>query len=257
MGIIAGVSAARYQPSRRASERDVVLVCAITAGDVAITYTLVRDHPHDLGVAPYGSIKPTRTTQVSTLTARASLRLLAHMGLIFGIYGATYMLYVTFIVTSMIDSYGMSQREAGGLWTWFGLLSIFAGVSFGWISDRIGRRMGMALAFVVLATAYLLIGFGSGMVGLYLSIILFGMTAWSVPVIMAASLGGFFGPAAAANTLAVLMLFFSVGQGVGPVIAGFLAERSGSFTVSYFGAGVAALLALGLIFLLQPPETDE
>lgn len=229
----------------------------ITAAVAFLTYALIRNQPHELGLTPYGRVKVGSTAQTPALTPRARLRLLAHMGVIFGIYGATYMLYVTFIVTSMIDSYGMSQQDAGGLWAWFGLLSIFSGVLFGWISDQIGRRMGMALAFTVLAAAYLLVGFGGGMPSLYLSIILFGIAAWSVPVIMAASSGDFFGPAAAANALAVLMLLFSVGQGVGPVIAGFLAERSGSFTASYFGAGLAALLALGLTFLLRAPEAVD
>jgi MFS family permease len=229
----------------------------ITAAVAVLTYSMIRNQPHEMGLLPYGRMKAVGAASPATLSAPARLRLLAHMGVIFGIYGATYMLYVTFIVTSMIDSYGMTQQDAGGLWAWFGLLSIFSGILFGWISDQIGRRMGMALAFTVLVAAYLLVGFGGGMASLYVSVILFGIAAWSVPVIMAASSGDFFGPAGAANALAVLMLLFSVGQGIGPVIAGFLAERSGSFAASYFGAGVAALVALGLTLLLRAPDAVE
>lgn len=229
----------------------------ITAMVAVLAYSLIRNHPSEFDVEPFGRKSGTTAVQAPALTGRARLQLLAHMGLIFGVYGATYMLYVTFIVTSMVDSYGMSQQAAGGLWAWFGLLSIFSGVLFGWISDQIGRRRGMALAFAVLATSYLLVGVGGSMAGLYLSIILFGIAAWSIPVIMSASAGDFFGPTSAANALAVLMLLFSVGQGVGPVIAGFLAESSGSFAASYLGAGLAALLAVGLTLLLRPPAAID
>lgn len=179
------------------------------------------------------------------------------MGLIFGIYGATYMLYVTFIVTSMVDTYGMRPADAGGLWSWFGFLSIFSGVMFGWISDRIGRRAGMGVAFVILASAYLLIGFGTWMPGLYASVVLFGLAAWSVPVIMAATAGDIFGPAGAANALAALTLAFSAGQAGGPVLAGFIAESTGDFSASYAGAGAAALLAATLSFMLKTPAASE
>lgn len=230
---------------------------AITAGIAIVAYALVRNHPDNLGVKAFGRAPTAAAMKAPILAGRVRLKLLAQMGLIFGIYGATYMLYVTFIVTSMVDTYGMSQQHAGLLWSWFGLLSIFSGILFGWISDRIGRRWGMASAFAVLATAYLLVGFTDAMAGLYVSVILFGIAAWSVPVIMAASSGDFFGPAAAANALAVLMLVFSVGQGLGPVVAGLSAERSGSFTTSYAFAGFVALLALALTLVLRPPEPRE
>ncbi|MEP4195517.1 MAG: MFS transporter [Aliishimia sp.] len=230
---------------------------AITAAVSLLAYAFIRNHPRDLGFDAFGKTPGTLTEHVPTFTPRARVKLLAHLGIVFGIYGATYMLYVTFIVTSMVDSYGMSQQDAGWLWAIFGLLSIFSGVVFGSISDKIGRRMGMAVAFSVLATSYLLVGFSSSIMALYLSIFLFGIAAWSIPVIMAASCGDFFGPAAAASALAILMMVFSVGQGTGPVIAGFVAERSGTFSASYASAGIAALIAVALAFLLRPPQTTD
>ena len=74
---------------------------------------------------------------------------------------------------------------------------------------------------------------------------------------MATYSGDFFGPASPANAVAVLTLVFSIGQGVGPVIAGFLAERSGGFRASYGGAGSAAFLALGPTLMLSAPQTIE
>jgi len=97
-----------------------------------------------------------------------------------------------------------------------------------------------------------LVGFTHWQFGLYLSVILFGLSAWSVAVIMGASAGDYFGPAGAANALAALTFAFSTGQAAGPVIAGYLAQVSGDFSISYAGAAFAALIAIGLALLLRP-----
>jgi MFS family permease len=84
----------------------------------------------------------------------------------------------------------------------------------------------------------------------YLSIGLFALCAWSVPSIMAASVGDYLGPVKAASGFATVTLFFSVGQISGPAFAGMMAEKSGSFSNSYLLAGLltatAALLSLTL-----------
>lgn len=233
-----------------------LLFAAISAGVAVLAFALLRDRPENIGADPFGRAMEDHTAIRVEMSRRTKLRMLIHMGLIFALYGATYMAYVTFIVTSMVDTYGMSPEDAGRLWAGFGFLSLFSGILFGSISDRLGRRAGMALAFGVLATAYLLVGFGAWMPGLYLSILLFGLAAWSIPVIMSASAGDYFGPAGAANALAALVFVFSAGQAAGPLLAGYLADLTGDFTLGYAAAGLIALLTILLIRALRPPQVS-
>ena len=219
-----------------------------------LTFTLIRNHPDDIMHTPFGRV-PTLPVKNKKKLERSNIKLLVHLGVIFAIYGATYMVYVTFIVTSMVGSYQLSEATAGGIWAWIGLLSVFSGMLFGWISDHIGRRLGLALAFFFLAIAYLLVGLTDWTLGLYLSIILFGLVVWSVPVIMAARAGDYFGPAAAASALAALTFAFSGGQALGPVAAGYLAELTGDFSISYMVSGIAAFVAIGLALLLRPQKS--
>ena len=219
-----------------------------------LTFTLIRNHPDDIMHTPFGRV-PTLPVKNKKKLERSNIKLLVHLGVIFAIYGATYMVYVTFIVTSMVGSYQLSEATAGGIWAWIGLLSVFSGMLFGWISDHIGRRLGLALAFFFLAIAYLLVGVTDWTLGLYLSIILFGLVVWSVPVIMAACAGDYFGPAAAASALAALTFAFSGGQALGPVAAGYLAELTGDFSISYMVSGIAAFVAIGLALLLRPQKS--
>jgi len=216
-----------------------------------LVFVVIRNHPKDVGQMPFGHA-PQPPLKNQQKPQSSQLKLLLHLGFIFAIYGVTYMIYVTFIVTSMIESYQLSEASAGELWALFGLLSIFSGIVFGWVSDKVGRRLGLALAFATLAIAFGLVGFTNWQFGLYLSVILFGLSAWSVAVIMGASAGDYFGPAGAANALAALTFAFSTGQAAGPVIAGYLAQVSGDFSISYAGAAFAALIAIGLALLLRP-----
>ena len=63
-----------------------------------------------------------------------------------------------------------------------GALSLLSGPIFGTLSDRIGRRAGLALVFGLQALAYAL--FASGLLGwpLALAVGCYGATVWSIPV---------------------------------------------------------------------------
>ncbi len=237
----------------------------ITVFVAVIAFAFLRDHPDQLGLSPYGQgTLQAKTKQAKTKTragvtpptGRARFRLIAHMGVIYSIYGATYMLYVTFIVTSMHDSYGMSYEQAGALWSWFGVLCIPSGLAFGALSDRLGRRVGLMLGFATLGIAFACVGFSTWLITLYISVVLFGAAAWSIPVVMSAAAGDYFGPAGTAKALATLTLIFSAGQASGPALAGALAEYSGDFSSSYMLAAVLAGLAIAFAAMLRDPVCE-
>jgi MFS family permease len=65
---------------------------------------------------------------------------------------------------------------------------------------------------------------------LYLSIGFFGLVAWSIPSIMAATIGDYVGPKKSAAAIGFVTFIFGFGQISGPAVAGVLAERTGSFS---------------------------
>ena len=153
----------------------------------------------------------------------------------------------------MVDDLSVTPAMAGLLWAGVGGLSIFSGGLFGNISDRMGHRAGMLSALFVQAVAYGLVAADTGMMGLYISIVLFGLSAWSLPSIVAAASGDYLGPEKAASGFAILTLMFAVGQVLGPAGAGILAGWTGDFAVSYGVAAGLNLLAVLLCLILRPP----
>jgi MFS family permease len=160
---------------------------------------------------------------------------------------------MVFFAAYLIKEMGFTQEAAGALWALVGGLSVFCGVIWGAISDRLGRSKGAALAYLVLGISYIIYALFKVNFGLYVSAVLFGLTAWSIPTIMAAAAGDFVGPRLAPAGLGFITLFFGVGQALGPALGGYLADVSQSFTIPFLTAGGISLVGMVLSFYLRKP----
>lgn len=227
----------------------------IVVGIALVAGAALRNTPALFGLSPCGeSAASAAAAAAATHDPGDRRRALLHLGAIYFLFGFTYVIYATFIVTTLVKERGFSEEAAGQFWFWVGFLSLFSGPVFGALSDRAGRRIGMAAVFALHAGAYLLAGLQLPGPAIYLSIALFGFAAWSIPGIMAAAVGDYMGPAHAVAAFGTITFVFGMGQIAGPALAGVLAEASGSFASSYLMAAALAGLALALSLALRPPR---
>jgi sugar phosphate permease len=233
-----------------------------------IVYQFVRSNPQEKGLQQVGSEKSEAAQRDSSATEKVSapkwtgtvksvikMGSVWYLGVVYFFYGLSYIIYMVFFAAYLVKEMGLSQEWAGGLWALVGGLSIFCGVIWGKISDWLGRSRGAALAYLVLGLSYILYALIKVPFGFYLSAILFGLTAWSIPTIMAAAAGDFVGPRLAPAGLGFITLFFGIGQALGPALGGYLADVSGSFTLPFLIAGVISLIGMVLSFYLKKPTT--
>jgi MFS family permease len=219
---------------------------------------LVRNNPAEMGLEPLGMALRPSLDHMVPCKHKGDGALLARIGLLYLAFGATFMVYGTFIVTTMVREYGFSEARAGMYWSWAGFFSIFSGVVFGILSDRIGRKRGLALAFAVQSAAYLLAGLNPGSMGLILSIVLYGSAVFAIPAIMAAAVGDYLGMSRAAAAFSTITIFFAAGQTVGPALAGVIGKTSGSFAGAYLLASLITTAAMMFaLFLPQPEHTSS
>ncbi len=218
---------------------------------------LLRNSPEEMGLKPVGSAD----TELPRLHDAAHVKsniyrrgVLYYLGTIYFLFGYTYVIYATFIVTSLVRERGFSESVAGTFWTWVGFLSLFSGPVFGTLSDRLGRKTGMAAVFSLQTLSYVLVASGLPGTFLYLSVFCYGIVAWSIPSIMAAAVGDYVGSRNAAAAFGLITFIFGLGQITGPAIAGILAERTGSFTGSFSMAAVFAGVAILLALFLPKPR---
>jgi sugar phosphate permease len=224
----------------------------------AIVFLFVRSRPEEKGLLQVGEAEGDARAEGGA--ARASTLdwglvykkgSVWYLGVTYFFYGLSYIIYMVFFAAYLVNEMGLSQEWAGGLWAAVGGLSIFCGVLWGGISDRLGRARGAALAYLVLATAYIVYALIRVPVGFYLSAFLFGLTAWSIPTIMAATAGDLVGPRLAPAGLGFVTIFFGIGQALGPAIGGYLADATGSFTLPFLTAGGISLTGAAFSLFLK------
>jgi MFS family permease len=223
-----------------------------------ITYGFLRNRPEDLGLKQLGSDASEDTWEGQKAKGLEwgkiyKIGSVWHLGVVYLMYGFSYIIYINFFATFLVKEMGWTHSEAGRLFTFLGVLSIFCGLLWGGISDVIGRKGGAALAYVVLAISYGCFALFHSPGAFYVSAFFFGLTAWAIPTIMAAAAGDYVGPKLAPAGLGFITLFFGIGQAFGPYVGGLCADMTDSFTLSFaLAAGVSLIGVVGSITLRKP-----
>jgi sugar phosphate permease len=209
-------------------------------------YALLRNSPKEKGLSMYGGDEEvkggSKVTLFSAFKDVVSEREIWKLGSVYFMYGFSYIIYLTFFVAYLTKEVGLSPKAAGDIFFVLGIFSIFCGVVWGSISDVVGRRYGSMFAYLTLAVSYLIFVFWRDTTGFYVSAVIFGITAFSIPVIMAAAAGDAVGGRLAPAGLGFITLFFGIGQVLGPALAGWLKDTTGTFCNAFILAAVVSLV---------------
>jgi len=226
------------------------VLAAIVAVAALLCYLLLRNKPRK--DQPTSVLQPAENAETKAVpdVQYCRAQVFYHCGAIYFLFGFTYVIYVTFFVTSLVQDHGFMDAAAGALWSWSGLLSLASGPLFGYFSDRWGRKKTLIAVFVIQSCAYLLMAIQLPTPAVYISAFCYGIVAWSVPSIMAAMVGDLAGPERTAAVFGFVTFLFGIGQIAGPAFAGFLAEQSGAFNSAFLLAAVFTAVAVVLSVLL-------
>ena len=230
------------------------IFAGITLGLAVLAFTILRNCPSELGLLPIGATgeSTTITAKVKELNWGRVYRsgVVWHLGLIYVAYGFSYIIYMTFFTKYLIAEGGFTQESAGRLFMLMGWLSLLCGLIWGSVSDRLGRKTALVIVYIIHSVAFGLFALWPSPAGFIISALLFGLSAWSIPAIMAATCGDLLGPRLAPAGLGFVTLFFGIGQAAGPSVAGFIADAGHSLSPALLlAAGVALLGAVGSMFL--------
>ncbi|OHB32981.1 MAG: MFS transporter [Desulfuromonadaceae bacterium GWC2_58_13] len=231
-----------------------LILGAISLLIALVVALLLRDDPADLGLEPVGHVRQLAETDLVPHEAPGAGRILLQLGALYAVFGATYMVYGTFIVTTLVEQFGFPEGTAGMFWSWVGFFGSFSGILFGSLSDRIGRKGGLMAVFALQTLAYLLAGSGLGTLVVQASVVLYGLGMFAIPTIMAAAVGDYLGLSRAASAFSLITFGFAIGQTIGPASAGLLAETTGSFAASYLASAALTGVAVLLAALLPKPR---
>jgi MFS family permease len=158
----------------------------------------------------------------------------------YGGYGLAIAIYMTFLVAAYQEDAGFGSGHASAVFALVGVCIIAGGILLGRWSDAVGRRAAMTWAYVGMTGAILLVPVGAEPWAV-LSAIVFGLALSGAPAVLAAHLADWLDPHRFAAAFGAVTLVFGLAQLVGPQLAGWMADRTGSFSAAFLVAAVAAL----------------
>jgi MFS family permease len=232
----------------------------LTFGIALWNFLFLRNHPEEKGLKAFGAeSKPSPSLSLSIVSPSMSSLyrspILWHLAAVFFTFGFSYIIYMQYYSAYLIHEVHFSTSKAGQYLSLVGVLSIFCGVLWGSVSDRIGRKKGLALVLWTQGLSYLVFGLLKSDAGYLISTILFGLTAWSVPSIIAAAVGDAVGPRAAPAGFGFTVFIFGIGQAIAPPIGGKIADLTGSFTSAFLLAAAFSFAGMvGSFFLPKSPK---
>lgn len=232
---------------------------AFTLITVALSYFFLKDKPEEMDLRPLGKESSSQKNREKPIAGGIDMTpfksfTLYHLGLVYLVFGFTYIIYATFFTDYLVKEIGIPMDTAGWLWSIVGLMGIGSGFIWGIISDKIGRGRGLALVYLSLASSFLLFMGFRNLTGFLLSALLFGIAAWATPAIVNAAACDYFGPRNAALTMAFLAaVFLGTGQVIGPWVAGYFADLTGSFSSIFAVSGIILIIgSIGALLLKKP-----
>ncbi len=160
--------------------------------------------------------------------------------------GFGYIIYATFVVV-LVKDITRSAEAARWMWVMAGVSAAVAVPLWRLLAVRMGHRNALMTAFAVQAAGVFIPAVTAGLPAVFLSGAVFGGTFMGVSA-LSIQYGVHLNPATSNKTVAIMTVIYSVGQVMGPVIAGYSAEIAGSFRPSFI---LSALCLCAACFILS------
>ena len=244
----------------RTAARSSALVFVVAAVPITV---LIRRPPQAYGQRPEGAAGSARMVRVplpdddrDAFTVADAIRTRSFWTLSLAQAGAMLVVNAVSVhlVAHVVDGTGTSLTRAAALVTVVTLASGIGHLLGGPLGDRFAKRTVVAAAMVahagalaglVVATTFPLIVICAAVHG----------AAWGVRSPVATSMmADYFGTRRFASIMGASMAVFLVGQLVGPVAAGWIADATGSYRGAFTGLAIAALVSAVGFWMARPPH---
>lgn len=177
-------------------------------------------------------------------------------------YGLWLLLFLNvtagiFIISNAVPM--ISQFSGAGAATaalWYGFIAIFNGLGrffWGAISDRIGRAMAYTAMYIVQIVIFLIVGHLNGLAGVLVCFAIILLCYGGGFGVMPSFNADMFGTRSMGQIYGAILTAWGVGGVVGPFVAGFVQDRTGSYTGGLVWiAGMLVIAAIIPFFVKKP-----
>ena len=134
-------------------------------------------------------------------------------------------------------------------------------LAMGSAGDRIGNKSAMIICFLILVATLLWLQSTKEMWTFYLFAVIYGFAHGGFFALTSPTVAGLFGLSSHGVILGIVFFSGSIGGAIGPVLAGYLFDITGSYQLGFLIPAVFSVIGLILVLLLKPTrrkgETNE
>jgi MFS family permease len=222
---------------------------------------VIRDTPEACGLHPDGRKKDTpvagssgkKDEEAADFRFRDALRHRAFLSL--AVSEFLRMMAVAALVTHIMPYLNLLHipRTTAGLITGaIAVLSIFGRFGLGWMADLFDKRIIMVAAFSLLSLGFFFFCYVEIPWVMIVFLIVFPVGFGGTVVLRGAILREYFGRQAFGRLLGIVMGAAAAGGMIGPTLAGFIFDTTGSYHYTWVSLGIASSLSVLLMLFIGP-----
>lgn len=223
---------------------------------------LVKNHPRDKGLTPYGAEATEITEERGSEARKASgLSLRETLGMsafwLIALTAAVYGMGLTGglqNLVSILTTQGFTAGDAAFAVGIVGLSSAAGKFVFGYLCDRIDPKYTTAAAYAFTGLSLIVLTLAHSMYHLWLyGIVLgLGMGGWAPNTAMLTN--RYFGMKQYGSILGTIHLIFMLGEAVGPAVVGRVYDQAGTYHLILIILSILCAAAIPLIIIIRKPS---
>jgi MFS family permease len=148
--------------------------------------------------------------------------------------------------------FGLAPVYAAGVLSTIGGVSILGRIVMGASSDRIGGRRALIICFVVLFCSFVWLQFATEVWMLFLFAVVYGFAHGGFFTVVSPMVAEFFGTGSHGLLFGIILFSGTLGGAVGPLMAGWTFDVTGSYRMVFLVLSGLILIGLGLMIVLRP-----
>jgi MFS family permease len=235
-----------------------IILGGIALVAVILFAQLLRRDPAQMGLTPYGETKEEielkGSTRAFSLKEAASVRQFCLAFSMFFCLGFSMFTILVHIAPHATDL-EFSATTAANILAVAGGGGVIGMLVLGWAADRIGNRQVFILGFALMAAALFWLISATEAWALYLFAAVFGFAAMGCAVSESPLVAELFGLRSHGLILGVINMGFCIGAALGPFLAGYIFDVTGSYSVAFLVCAAVSVAGLILSAVLTPAKT--
>ena len=240
-----------------------LIVLGVTAWVLGIIAWFFIKTPADTGEQPLANPKGQDAPKASeaesggennyTLSEALHTKSLWILLIIYLLAATSYQMVAIHIIAKAIDT-GITPEAAAIILTLSGITNTSGRLVVGGLASRIGNKIVLAPCLAIQAVALYFLAGASELHIFYIIAALFGLAYGGIAPIIPTLAGSFFGTRSLGPIIGILNTAHTAGIAIGPFLAGYVFDATGSYSAAFFSAAIAMAIVFLLSLLLKQPQ---